>query len=181
MNVEIIDGWLNEAQRVESPNCDERPEKTAIDLLVIHCIALPPEQYGGGNIQQFFTNQLDPQAHPYFAEIAALKVSAHLLIDRKGGYTQFVPFYSRAWHAGQSNFQGRDACNDFSIGIELEGTDITAFTDAQYHALAAVSLQIMASYPLLTPARIVGHDEIAPGRKTDPGIGFDWPRYRGML
>lgn len=150
----------------------------AVDLLVIHNISLPPGCYGGGYIEALFDNRLDAAAHPYFRDIASLKVSAHLLIDREGRITQFVPFDKKAWHAGQSCFQGREACNDFSIGIELEGCDDEAFTDDQYESLIEVTRLLMANYPRITLDRIVGHSEIAPGRKTDPGPCFDWKRLR---
>ncbi len=160
-----------------SPNQDERPDEQDIDLLVIHCISLPPRQFGGPWIDDFFQNQLNIQAHPYFKKIASTKVSAHLLIHRNGDITQYVPLNRRAWHAGISSFDGRPMCNDYSIGIELEGHDKGEFTLPQYQALATVSCQIMAIYPAITPQRITGHSDIAPGRKTDPGDGFEWSRY----
>ncbi len=175
-----VDGWLSGAQRVASPNYNERPPHVAISLLVLHNISLPPGHYGLGNIEAFFTNSLDSQAHPYFAEISHLTVSAHLLIDRLGHIVQFVPFNKRAWHAGESCFQGVDNCNDYSIGIELEGTDEEAYTNEQYRALAAVSDRLMASYPHITDERIVGHSDIAPKRKTDPGPAFDWQYYKDL-
>ncbi|GGB87371.1 N-acetyl-anhydromuranmyl-L-alanine amidase [Marinobacterium zhoushanense] len=163
-----------------SPNCNERPGDE-ISLLVIHNISLPPGQFGGQGICQLFTNCLDPDEHPYYREIHQLEVSAHLLIDRKGGITQFVPFDKRAWHAGRSCFRGRDACNDFSIGIELEGIDDVPYSERQYAALVAVTRALMTHYPGITPERICGHSDIAPGRKTDPGPAFDWQRYRGAI
>ncbi len=178
---DIVDGWLQGALRCPSPNQDERPDGAAIDLLVIHNISLPPGRYGGTWIEDLFHNRLDPAAHPYFAAIAPLRVSAHLLIRRDGMLLQFVPFDRRAWHAGVSCYQGRVACNDFSVGIELEGCDHEPFTELQYRRLAAVTRTLVMAYPEITPARIVGHSDIAPGRKTDPGPCFDWPRYLNAL
>jgi len=175
------DGWLDAARRSPSPNFDERPENTAIDLLVIHNISLPPHEYGGPWIEDFFLNRLDPEAHPYFQEIFRLRVSSHLLIRRDGSLIQFVPFTARAWHTGQSCFAGRDACNDFSIGIELEGADDIDFEDAQYRALTEATHWIMQQYPGITTDRITGHSDISPGRKTDPGPCFDWARYHKTL
>ena len=175
------DGWLEGVRHVASPNVDARPEEAKINLLVIHNISLPPGEYGGPYIEQLFCNQLDPETHPYFMEIAHLKVSSHLLIRRDGEVIQFVPFHQRAWHAGESSFCGQSRCNDFSIGIELEGTDDQPFTDAQYEALAEVSRVILQAYPEITHERIAGHSDIAPGRKTDPGEAFDWTRYRQKL
>lgn len=177
----IADGWLDGARRCWSPNQDARPSGLSIDLLVIHNISLPPGEFGGVWIEDFFCNRLDPAAHPYFAEIGHLRVSSHLLIDRAGGLRQFVPFHRRAWHAGASQFQARERCNDFSIGIELEGTDAQAFTAAQYRTLTATTQQLMHHYPGIVPGRIVGHSDIAPGRKTDPGPCFDWQRLRQGL
>ena len=148
---------------------------------MVHNISLPPEQFGGPHIGELFCNCLDPDQHPYFAEIAHLKVSSHLLIDRTGQIMQFVPFQQRAWHAGVSEYEGRTNCNDFSIGIEMEGADNIAYTDIQYRTLAEVSQTLLQWYPLITKDRIVGHSDIAPGRKTDPGPAFDWPRYRNAL
>jgi AmpD protein len=175
------DGWLQGARRVRSPNHDARPDGTAIDLLVVHGISLPPGEFGGPAIERLFTNRLDPQAHPYFMGIAGLKVSAHLLIRRDGEVVQFVPFGARAWHAGASEFRGRSRCNDFSIGVELEGTDEVPYTARQYARLATVARVLMRAYPAITRARLVGHSDIAPGRKTDPGLAFDWPRLRALL
>ncbi len=175
------DGWLDDARRCPSPNQDDRPAPGDIDLLVIHNISLPPEQFGGPWIEQLFQNRLDPAVHPYFADICQLTVSAHLLIRRDGELLQFVPLQQRAWHAGASCFEGRERCNDYSIGIELEGSDTQPFSDAQYHRLAAVSARLLARYPAITPARITGHSDIAPGRKTDPGPCFDWPRFHALL
>jgi AmpD protein len=178
----IESDWLIGARRVHSPNQDVRPiPASEIDLLVIHSISLPPGSFGGGYIEQFFCNQLDANAHPYFQEISRLRVSAHLLIYRTGDTVQFVPFNQRAWHAGESQYQGRSSCNDFSIGIELEGTDKTPYAETQYVKLAEVTLSLFRTYPRLLPARIVGHSEIAPERKTDPSPSFDWTLYRSLL
>jgi len=181
MKAAIANGWLRDARCCPSPNFNARPDGTEISLLVIHNISLPPGQFGGGYVQQFFCNQLNPAIHTYFASIADLQVSAHLLIERDGGVVQFVSFADRAWHAGASQFNGEDNCNNFSIGIELEGTDDQPYTDAQYAALEKVTRQLLATYPKLTPARITGHEHIAPGRKTDPGPAFDWARYQASL
>ena len=177
----IQDHWLLEARRLPSPNCDERPEVDDISLLVIHNISLPPGEFGGPHVDELFCNRLDPGAHPYFADICQLRVSAHLLIRRDGSLVQYVPFNRRAWHAGQSCYAGREQCNDYSIGIELEGCDALPFTDDQYHALARVTTALIAAYPGLDAGRILGHSDIAPGRKTDPGPCFDWQRYRAVL
>lgn len=179
--MQIVEGWLDQAKRVVSPNMDVRTDINDISLLVIHNISLPPEQFGGPYISQLFSNCLDPDEHAYFQDIYQLKVSSHLLIDRKGQITQFVPFDRRAWHAGVSKFAGREGCNDFSIGIELEGADHIPFTEEQYKELVAVTRQIIASYPKIKVDRIVGHSDIAPGRKTDPGPAFDWQKYRQLL
>ena len=164
------------AEYIESPNCDARPEDASIDLLVIHNISLPPNEFGGGYVKDLFLNTLDPSIHPYFEEIKGMEVSSHLLIERDGSLIQFVPFNKRAWHAGQSCFEGRERCNDFSIGIELEGADDVEYTDAQYRVLRAVVLCLQMTYSSLSGRNIVGHCDIAPGRKTDPGDSFDWDR-----
>lgn len=174
-------GILDSVRYLASPHCDSRPKNCPINLLVIHGISLPPREFGTGAIADFFCGKLTIAAHPYFATIAELKVSAHVLIDRHGEITQFVPFSRRAWHAGQSLFEGRDRCNDFSIGIELEGTDDLAYEPSQYQQLARLTRLLMQYYPGITPQRIVGHSDIAPGRKTDPGPAFDWKQFRGML
>ena len=166
---------------VPSPNVDERPADCGLELIVIHNISLPPGDFGQGYVHELFTNQLDCSAHPYFEEIKDLHVSSHLLIERSGKLTQFVPFSQRAWHAGQSNFQGRNCCNDFSIGIELEGTDDTEYTDEQYRVLSAVIVSLQMAYPTLSSQNIVGHCDIAPGRKTDPGNAFNWQRLRSQI
>lgn len=181
MKYSIEQGWITQARRVPSPNFGARPGTCEPELLVIHNISLPPRCYGGDAIERLFTNSLDWSAHPYFEEIRGLEVSAHLLIRRDGELLQFVSFVERAWHAGESVFEGRGNCNDFSIGIELEGADEDPYTDAQYAALAAVTGALLEHYPRLSEHRIAGHSDIAPGRKTDPGPSFDWPRYRGDL
>jgi AmpD protein len=178
MKLEIQDHWLSTALRVPSPNCSERPDPGDISLLVIHNISLPPGQFGGPHIDELFCNRLDPRAHPYFADICELRVSSHLLIRRDGTPVQYVPFDRKAWHAGVSTFEGRAECNQFSIGIELEGSDDTAFTAIQYERLAEITRLLLQHYPGITAARITGHSDIAPGRKTDPGPHFDWVRYR---
>lgn len=167
-----------------SPNQDERPDgrgAAGIELLVIHAISLPPDEFGGPWIDALFANELDPAAHPYFATIAGLRVSAHCCIFRDGSVTQYVAFDQRAWHAGASLWRGRTRANDFSIGIELEGCDSQAFEPAQYTALAGITQALFAAYPALDADSVAGHSDIAPGRKTDPGPGFDWDRYRAML
>jgi AmpD protein len=174
-------GRLRGARWSPSPNADERPAGIEPDLLVIHNISLPPGQFGGPWIEHLFLNQLDPNADPFFASIAGLRVSAHLLIRRDGELLQFVELGRRAWHAGRSAFQGRPECNDYGIGIELEGTDDIAYTDAQYQRLTQVTELIRARYPAITLERITGHEQIAPGRKTDPGPAFDWTRYLNSL
>ncbi|MET0356762.1 MAG: 1,6-anhydro-N-acetylmuramyl-L-alanine amidase AmpD [Cellvibrio sp.] len=181
MECGIKDGYLTSAIQCPSPNANQRPQGQSINLLVIHNISLPPGEFGTGCVQAFFTNQLDSVQHPYFLTIADLKVSAHLFIDRTGKVTQFVPFEARAWHAGASSFEGIANCNDYSIGIELEGCDNIAYTDAQYAALSEVARQILEAYPDITPERIVGHNQIAPERKTDPGEAFDWVRLHQLL
>jgi len=178
--LKIEDGRLVEAHFIASPNCNDRPQ-AEVSLLVIHNISLPPGQFGSSDICALFTNQLNWDAHPYFDQIRGIEVSAHLLIDRAGAVTQFVPFDKRAWHAGASSFEGRENCNDFSIGIELEGTDDLPFTEPQYNQLIRVTRALMRAYPAITPERITGHQHIAPGRKTDPGYMFDWDFYLNKL
>ncbi len=175
------DGWLHGVLRVDSPNCDDRPTETTIDLLIVHNISLPPGQFGGPWIDALFTNRLPSQAHPYFASLEGMRVSAHALIRREGTLVQYVPFLKRAWHAGVSTWQGRVRCNDFSVGIELEGSDATPFTEEQYRVLVEVTRCLMAAYPGITPDRIVGHSDVAPVRKTDPGPAFDWARLHQSL
>jgi len=174
MMVDARTGWLSDVRRVVSPNRDERPGGCAPGLIVVHGISLPPGRFGGPWIDQLFTNTLCPDEHEYFATIGDLRVSAHVLIRRDGEMTQYVPFTERAWHAGQSSYCGREACNDFSIGIELEGTDELPYEAAQYRALARVVTALRHAYPSLREAELVGHSDIAPGRKTDPGPAFDW-------
>ena len=174
-------GWLFGVKRTYSPNFDARPAGASLDLIVVHGISLPPGEYGGSGIESLFLNCLDPKAHPYFREIVDLRVSSHALIRRDGELVQFVAFGDRAWHAGASCYKGRDACNNFAIGIELEGTDSEPYSDAQYGALVAVILALQEAYPSLRAADVVGHSDIAPGRKTDPGPSFDWGRLnRGL-
>ena len=167
--------WSPQARRMPSPNFDERPENASIDLIVIHAISLPPDEFGSQGIIQLFTNQLDPREHPYFREIQHLRVSAHFLVRRDGELIQFVPCSRRAWHAGVSIWRGRENCNDFSIGIELEGCDSMPFEEAQYLALDRLLTELRRGYPI---EAVVGHSDIAPGRKTDPGPCFDWHRVR---
>ncbi|KMM89138.1 MULTISPECIES: 1,6-anhydro-N-acetylmuramyl-L-alanine amidase AmpD [Pseudomonas] len=180
MQLDPASGWCQGVHRCPSPNFNERPDGE-ISLLVIHNISLPPGQFATGKVQAFFQNRLDVTEHPYFEGIKALRVSAHFLIERDGQITQFVSCLDRAWHAGISSFEGREACNDFSLGIELEGTDDQPFTDAQYQALIALTRQLQQHYPQITPQRICGHSDVAPGRKTDPGPCFDWARFRREL
>ena len=177
----ISNHFLHPARQLVSPNQSDREPANEISLLVIHNISLPPGNFGGGYVDDLFCNCLDCSVHPFFAEIAQLRVSAHLLIERDGRVTQYVPFNCKAWHAGQSCFEGRESCNDFSIGIELEGTDDSSFTDVQYDALAAITRLLIEEYPAISVDRIVGHSDIAPGRKTDPGQQFDWQKYRGAV
>jgi len=173
-------GLLSAAAQIPSPNFDDRPDGVPIDLLVVHNISLPPGEFGGPGIIELFTNRLDPNAHPYYRQIADAKVSSHFLIRRDGELVQFVPCSRRAWHAGKSEWQGRSRCNDFSIGVELEGTDDRPFADAQYATLAVLASVLLAAYPIRD---CVGHSDIAvpPGRKSDPGPHFDWTRFRAML
>jgi AmpD protein len=172
------DGRVDAARYVASGNCDERPTGEAITLLVIHNISLPPGEFGGDGIERLFTNDLDCASHPYYSRLVGVRVSAHFLIRRTGELLQFVPGAKRAWHAGDSVWLGRGACNDYSIGIELEGTDDVPYTEAQYLVLAELARALRAAYPI---GDIVGHCDIAPGRKTDPGPSFDWARLRGSL
>ena len=175
------DGWLANVERVVSPNFDARPDDSAIRLVVIHGISLPPGKYGGPYIREFFCNRLDPRAHDYFTEICNLRVSAHCLIERDGHLVQFVSFDQRAWHAGQSEWRGETACNDFSIGIELEGSDDEAYTEAQYLSLAKLIGTLRQRYPSIDADAITGHSDIAPGRKTDPGPAFDWEKLGRLV
>lgn len=181
MKIDTSTGLLDTARQVQCPNCDDRPDADDMDLIVVHGISLPPGEFGGPWIDALFTNSLNPDAHPYFLEIHQLEVSSHLLIRRDGEIVQYVPFHKRAWHAGQSEYQDRQRCNDFSIGIELEGVDDQNYEDAQYEQLAKVINVLCETYPRLNKQRIAGHSDIAPGRKTDPGIAFDWPRLRQLI
>jgi len=181
LRVDRTGGLLVGARQVLSPHFDERPTGTAPELLVVHGISLPPGEFGGPWIDRLFTGALPAAAHPYFRQIEGLRASAHALIRRDGQVVQYVPFQLRAWHAGKSEYQGRSGCNDFSIGIELEGTDETPYTGAQYAALAALITALLGAYPTLSGQAIVGHSDVAPGRKTDPGPAFDWPRLRALL
>jgi len=174
-------GVLLRARQVPSPNCDDRPAGEVPTLIVVHGISLPPGEFGGPWIDRLFTNTLPPYQHPYFTEIAARQVSAHLLIRRDGEIVQYVSLHRRAWHAGVSSYRGREKCNDFSIGIELEGADTIPYESMQYRELCAVILQLCAAYPSLSLEHIAGHSDIAPGRKTDPGPAFDWTRLRALL
>jgi len=177
-NVNIENGLISNASQYESPNCDDRPTNARIRLIVIHGISLPPAEFSGGYIEKFFTNTLDIQQHAYFNEIKDLKVSSHLLIERDGQVKQFVPLHKRAWHAGISKFENQECCNDFSIGIELEGTDDLPYTDKQYSILQQLCDSLMQTYPDIKKTNIVGHCDISPGRKTDPGPSFDWQRFK---
>jgi AmpD protein len=181
LHVDAPSGRLLGARQVESPNCDDRPAGQAPELVVLHGISLPPGEFGGQWIEALFTNRLPPNVHPYFETIAGLQVSSHLLLLRDGEVIQFVPFHRRAWHAGASQWRGRERCNDYSIGIELEGTDTSVYTPAQYGALSEAVAGLCRAYPALAPDRVVAHSDIAPGRKTDPGIAFDWPLFRTLL
>jgi len=181
MQVDIDTGWMRDIRHVPSPNCDSRPAGMHAELIVVHGISLPPGEFGGPWIDLLFTNQLPGEAHPYFAQIAGMRVSSHLAIRRDGAVTQYVSFADRAWHAGVSSYAGRTACNDFSIGIELEGTDTLPYEPAQYRALAQCITALLAAYPRLSAERLVGHSDIAPGRKTDPGPSFDWAFAQRLL
>lgn len=181
MHINRDSGLLEQATYIASPNADARSEERATDLIVLHNISLPPGQFQGDWVQALFTNTLPADAHPYFAEIHQLKVSSHLYIRRDGQIIQFVPFHLRAWHAGVSSYQGCSACNDFSIGIELEGTDDLAYEAIQYEKLQQVIEALIACYPDLNKRRITGHCDIAPDRKTDPGASFDWQHLQNLL
>ncbi|MDB2380692.1 1,6-anhydro-N-acetylmuramyl-L-alanine amidase AmpD [Luminiphilus sp.] len=178
---QIVSGWLQGCTQVPSANCGERPEGASVDLIVLHNISLPPDEFGGPYIEQLFTNTLNPQEHPYFETIADLEVSAHFLIKRTGEVIQFVPTQKAAWHAGVSLWRGRERCNDFSIGIELEGTDTHLYTHEQYERLEEIIVKCRDAHPEIPRDAIVGHSDIAPGRKTDPGDSFDWQRIQKIL
>lgn len=179
--MKIDQHWLTDITRSFSPNFDDRSDSIDISLLVIHCISLPPGKFGNHYIDQLFCNRLDPDEHPYFKDVYQLTVSAHVLIKRDGSCVQYVPFDKRAWHAGKSAYEGREQCNDFSIGIELEGTEFIDYTDQQYVQLATVIRTLLEAYPKLSTRRITGHSDIAPGRKTDPGASFDWQKLLELL
>jgi AmpD protein len=181
MAMTIDQGWLSGARRQPSPNRDARPPGTAPELIIVHGISLPPGAFGGPWIDDLFLNRLDPAAHPYFATLEGLRVSSHVLIRRDGELVQYVPFHERAWHAGVSCHDGREACNDFSIGIELEGGDEIPYASVQYERLAALVLLLQQTYPSLPATAVTGHADVAPGRKTDPGPAFEWPRLRALL
>lgn len=181
MQLDHATGWVAGVTHCPSPNFNARPDGEAVSLLVIHNISLPPGQFGTGKVQAFFQNRLPVAEHPFFEEIKDLRVSAHFFIERDGKVTQFVSCLDRAWHAGVSCFDGREGCNDFSLGIELEGTDQLPYTDAQYTALQQLTRQLQAAWPAIDQRRIRGHSDIAPGRKTDPGPAFDWARYHAGL
>ena len=181
MPMTIEQHCLSEAEYRRSPHHDDRPDGARPELIVVHGISLPPGEFGGPGIDQLFRGNLDPAEHPYYAEIAGLRVSSHLLIRRDGAVVQYVPFDRRAWHAGESEWCGRKCCNDFAIGIELEGTDDIPYTDVQYEQLALCSTALLAHYDGLETEAIVGHCDIAPGRKSDPGPAFDWGRFRRRL
>jgi AmpD protein len=179
--VDVASGLIDPARQVPSCNCDARPDDAQPELILLHGISLPPGEFGGGEIEALFTNCLDWNAHPYFAEIRGLEVSSHLLIRRDGEVLQFVPFEQRAWHAGASSFRGRERCNDYAIGIELEGTDELAYEARQYATLAEVIKALQRAYPALSTREIAAHSDVAPGRKTDPGPAFDWLRLYDAL
>jgi N-acetyl-anhydromuramoyl-L-alanine amidase len=181
LQVDLESGLIRSARQVASPNHDARPAGVEAELIVVHGISLPPGEFGGPWIERLFMNTLPLDMHPYFAEIGELRVSSHLVVARDGGLTQFVKFTDRAWHAGQSSYDGRAACNDFSIGVELEGVDTLAYEATQYDTLAEVVAALCDAYPRLSKDRLVGHSDISPGRKTDPGPGFDWVRARRCI
>jgi len=180
-DIDATTGLLQSARQVVSPNVDDRPDGTHATLIIVHDISLPPGEYGGPWIDLLFTNQLPADKHPYFKQIEGLKVSSHLLIRRDGELVQYAAFHRRAWHAGASSYLGRERCNDFSIGIELEGMDDEAYEAVQYRQLAKVIASLCKHYPSLSTQHVVGHSDVAPGRKTDPGEAFDWPRLRAMV
>ena len=181
LDIDTTTGLLAGARQVESPNCDDRPPETVVDLVVVHGISLPPGEFGGPWIDALFTNTLPADTDPFFSGVSGLRVSAHALIRRDGEIVQYVPFQRRAWHAGPSQWQGRSGCNDFSIGIELEGTDASAYESIQYVRLARLISALVGVYPGLSVEAVVGHSDVAPGRKTDPGLAFDWPLLRALL
>lgn len=174
-------GWLVGVEKIPSPNFEPRPESATIKLIVVHAISLPPGIYGGNYVQQFFTNQLDAKKHAYFTQIHQMRVSAHCFISREGEIQQFVSFDDRAWHAGESSWQGESGCNDFSIGIELEGCDDDMYETAQYDQLARIIVSLKKNYPEINDDALCGHCDIAPQRKTDPGPNFDWVKLGQIL
>lgn len=181
MKIDPETGLLEGVRFVRSPNQDDRPEGAEPELVLVHGISLPPGELGGPWIDRLFTNRLDPDAHPYFREIAHLRVSAHALVRRDGEIVQYVPFHRRAWHAGVSSWQDRERVNDFSVGVELEGTDDTPYEPVQYQCLAGLVRALAATYPKIAPGRVTGHSDVAPDRKTDPGPSFDWDRLRALV
>lgn len=174
----VVEAWIADAQRMLSPNCDSRPPGTEVSLALLHSISLPRGKYGGNAIERLFTSRLDAAAHPSFADLAGLRVSSHFLVRRDGALLQFVPLHARAWHAGASRWRGRERCNDFSVGIELEGTDDSEFAGVQYEVLSTLLKKLQALLPLRA---VAGHSDVAPGRKSDPGTRFDWPRCLAAL
>jgi AmpD protein len=181
LRIDVQTGLVPGVRQVLTDHFDARPAGTTADLIVVHGISLPPGEFGGPWVDRLFTGHLPPDAHPYFRDIAGARVSAHVVIRRDGEIVQYVPFGERAWHAGRSDYCGRSECNDFSVGIELEGMDEVPYEDAQYEQLATLIAALLAAYPSLSRERIVGHSDIAPGRKTDPGPAFDWARLRAAL
>lgn len=181
LSIDSQSGLLQQARHVASPNHDERPPGCAPELIIVHGISLPPDEYGGPWIDRLFMNSLPSEAHPYFASIAHMKVSSHVLVRRDGEIVQYVPFHLRAWHAGASTYCGRERCNDFSIGVELEGSDEVPYEPIQYRQLTEIILALCKAYPSLSLERVAGHSQVAPGRKTDPGEAFDWTRLRAMV
>lgn len=181
LSIDTQSGLLQQARHVASPNHDERPPGCAPELIIVHGISLPPDEYGGPWIDRLFMNSLPSEAHPYFASIAHMKVSSHVLVRRDGEIVQYVPFHLRAWHAGASTYCGRERCNDFSIGVELEGSDEVPYEPIQYRQLTEIILALCKAYPSLSLERVAGHSQVAPGRKTDPGEAFDWTRLRAMV
>jgi AmpD protein len=181
LKIDPATGLVAGVRQVLSPHFYARPGGVLPELIIVHSISLPPGEFGGPWIDRLFTGGLPPEAHSYFRDVARLRVSAHALIQRDGTIVQYVPFGQRAWHAGQSHYRGRAACNDFSIGIELEGTDSIPYADPQYEQLGTLVEALLAAYPSLSSEHVVGHSEVAPGRKTDPGPSFDWERWRSIL
>jgi AmpD protein len=181
LKVETATGLLIGVRQVLSPHCDARPAEMLPELIIVHGISLPPNEFGGPWIDRLFTGTLAWDAHPYFRQIEGLRASAHVVIRRDGQLTQYVPFGERAWHAGVSQYRTRSGCNDFSVGVELEGTDDIAYTDAQYAQLVELIAALIEAYPSLSPEHLVGHSDVAPGRKSDPGPYFEWPRLRAQL